>query len=109
MKRPVTEKSDESSVSAARTASGQLARTYDAVEFLGTDDTEMQGGLFESQIVVESVMRHLGGPVVADDRTERGYQHERALHEELQLRAIRFRTLHQEGRETGAAITQETQ
>src|ERR1700733_4899477 len=83
-----------------------LRRIDDAVELFLCDKPQLERGLLEREVVVQRVVRNLRGLVIANDRRERGYQHQRAVHIFLDLLQIRFCSFDQKLAEVGASISQ---
>ena len=61
----------------------------DFVEFFAGEVAELQGSFAQAEVLVVSLVRDLGGFVVADFRAQRGDQHQRILHVLLDALAIR--------------------
>ena len=49
------------------------------VEFFGGEEAEGDAGFFEADVLVECLVRGLGGVLIADVRVEGGDEHERAM------------------------------
>ncbi len=73
-----------------------LRRVDHAVEFRLTDEAEGEGRLLQRQILLHRVVGDLRRLVVADDRRERRYQHQRALDVFGDLLAVRLRAFYEE-------------
>ena len=84
-----------------------LLRIDHAIELILCDKPEFERALFQREVVIHCEMRNLRRFVVADDRRERGHQHERFVHVLLDLFQIRFRPFHEVLAEVRAAVGQE--
>jgi hypothetical protein len=81
-----------------------LRRIDDAVELGFRYKAQLQCGLLEREVVVQRVVRNLRRLVIADDRRERGHQHQGAVHVFLDLLQIRLRPFDQEFAEVRASV-----
>jgi len=85
-----------------------FGRIDNAVELLLGYQAELQGSVLQCQIMIRRVVRDLRRLVVANDRRERRYEHQRAINVFLDLFEVRLGSLDQEPPEVRATVAQDS-